>query len=87
VRFPPTLSWTHSLIPLKVTNPAARSYQIEAAREGWSNRELERQVASLLFERLAKSRDKEKILDLARRGHELNGPPWLANAHRAAETS
>ena len=60
---------------LKVTNPAARSfYEIEAAREGWSSRELERQVASLLFERLAKSRDKEKVLDLARRGHELDGP-------------
>lgn len=74
-RFAPTLSWTHYLILLKVTNPAARSfYEIEAAREGWSSRELERQVASLLFERLAKSRDKEKVLDLARRGHELDGP-------------
>jgi hypothetical protein len=70
VGFPPTLSWTHYLILLKVTNPAARSfYEIEAAREDWSSRELERQVASLLFERLAKSRDKEKVLDLARRGH------------------
>lgn len=75
VRFPPTLSWTHYLILLKVTNPGARSfYEIEAAREGWSSRELERQVASLLFEQLAKSRDKEKVLDLARRGHELDGP-------------
>ena len=75
VRFPPTLSWTHYLILLKVTNPAARSfYEIEAAREGWSSRELERQVASLLFDRLAKSRDKEKVLALARRGHELDGP-------------
>ena len=75
VGFPPTLSWTHYLILLKVTNPAARSfYEIEAAREGWSSRELERQVASLLFERLAKSRDKEKVRDLARRGHQLDGP-------------
>jgi len=75
VGFPSTLSWTHYLILLKVTNPAARSfYEIEAAREGWSSRELERQVASLLFDRLAKSRDKEKVLDLARRGHELEGP-------------
>lgn len=31
-------------------------------------------MSSLLFDRLAKSRDKEKVLDLARRGHELEGP-------------
>jgi len=28
----------------------------------------------LFFERLAASRDKEKVLDLARRGHTLDGP-------------
>ena len=34
------------LILLKVTNPAVRSfYEIEAAREGWSSRELEREEA------------------------------------------
>ncbi len=44
VGFPPTPSWTHYLILLKVTNPAARSfYEIEAAREGWASRELERE--------------------------------------------
>lgn len=32
-------------------------YEIEALREAWSARELERQIASLLFERLAKSRE------------------------------
>jgi predicted nuclease of restriction endonuclease-like (RecB) superfamily len=73
--FPPYLGWTHYLILMRVANPAARAfYEIEAAREGWSSRELERQIASLLFERLAKSRDKEKVLTLARRGHELERP-------------
>lgn len=73
--FPPNLGWAHYLILLRVLNPAARAfYEIEAAREGWSSRELERQIASLLFERLAKSRDKDKVLALARVGHQLDSP-------------
>ena len=55
--FPPTLAWSHYLVLMRVTRPEARSfYEIEAARESWSVRELERQVAALLFDRLAKSR-------------------------------
>jgi len=73
--FPSHLGWTHYLILMRVANPTARAfYEIEAARESWSSRELERQIASLLFERLAKSRDKEKVLALARRGHEIEVP-------------
>jgi len=73
--FPPHLGWTHYLVLLRVTNPTARAfYEIEAARESWSSRELERQIASLLFERLARSRDKTKVLALARRGHEIEVP-------------
>lgn len=73
--FPPHLGWTHYLVLLRVTNPAARAfYEIEAVRESWSSRALERQIASLLFERLARSHDKEKVLALARSGHQLDGP-------------
>jgi predicted nuclease of restriction endonuclease-like (RecB) superfamily len=73
--FPPYLGWTHYLLLMRVTNPTARAfYEIEAARESWSSRELERQIASLLFERLAKSRNKEQVLALARRGHEVERP-------------
>lgn len=73
--FPSQLGWTHYLLLMRVANPEARAfYEIEAAREGWSSRELERQIASLLFDRLAKSRDKEKVRALARRGHEVEGP-------------
>lgn len=52
---------------MKVTNPAARSfYEAECAKAGWSYRQLQRQINTLLFERLAKSRDKETgILFLA----------------------
>jgi predicted nuclease of restriction endonuclease-like (RecB) superfamily len=73
--FPSQLGWTHYLVLLRVADPTARAfYEIEAVREGWSSRELERQIASLLFERLARSRNKEKVLALARKGQRLDGP-------------
>ena len=37
----------------------------------WSVRELQRQIASLLYERLALSKDKDKILELAQKGQVL----------------
>jgi len=73
--FPPGLGWTHYLILIKVTRPEARAfYEIEAARECWSTRELERQIGALLFDRLAKNRDPEAVLALARRGQEVAKP-------------
>lgn len=74
-RFPPTLSWSHYLVLVRVTDPAARAfYEIEASKEAWSTRELERQVASLLYERLARSRDRDKVVALSKKGHEVHGP-------------
>lgn len=73
--FPPILSWTHYRLLLTVEKRDARSfYEIEAAREGWSVRELERQMASMLFERLAMSRDKEQVIALARKGQQMTAP-------------
>jgi predicted nuclease of restriction endonuclease-like (RecB) superfamily len=73
--FPPNLGWTHYAILMRVANPAARSfYEIEAVREAWSTRELERQIGALLFERLAANRDKEQVLELARRGQQVSAP-------------
>lgn len=70
--FPPVLGWSHYLVLLRVRNPRARSfYEIEAAREAWSVRELERQVATLLFERLAQSRSPDEVLSLAREGQRV----------------
>jgi predicted nuclease of restriction endonuclease-like (RecB) superfamily len=68
----PDLSWTHYRVLTKVESPLARDfYEIEAARNHWSARELERQVNSLLFERLARSRDKQGLMRLARSGQEI----------------
>ena len=69
------LSWTHYRILLRVENPDARGfYKNEAVSACWSTRELERQIHSLLFERLALSRDREGVLALAQKGHEIEQP-------------
>jgi predicted nuclease of restriction endonuclease-like (RecB) superfamily len=69
------LSWTHYRLLLRVENPDARSfYENEAIAARWSTRELERQIHSLLFERLALSRDREGVLELAQKGHEIQQP-------------
>lgn len=71
----PGLSWTHYRTLLKVARPEARDfYEIEAVRSGWSARQLERQINSFLFERLAKSRDKKGVLALANEGQVLVRP-------------
>ncbi len=74
-QFPPVLGWTHYVILMRVANPTARAfYEIEAAREAWSTRQLERQIGSLLFDRLAKHRDPQAVLALAREGQEVATP-------------
>ena len=74
-RFTPDLSWTHDRSLLKASSLGARSfYEIESLRHAWSARELDRQINSLLFERLAKSRDKEGLLRLANQGQRPQQP-------------
>ena len=69
------LSWTHYRTLLKVKRSVARSfYEIESVKNGWSARQLERQIDSLLFERLLKSRDKKGVLALANKGQVVNNP-------------
>jgi predicted nuclease of restriction endonuclease-like (RecB) superfamily len=69
------LSWTHYRTLLRVEKPEVRSfYEIEAIQNNWSARELERQINSLLYERLALSKDKKGLLRLAKKGHEIQRP-------------
>lgn len=64
------LSWTHYRLLLRVEKTdAQRFYEIKAVNARWSTRELERQINSLLFERLALSRDKPGVMALAAKGH------------------
>jgi predicted nuclease of restriction endonuclease-like (RecB) superfamily len=58
----PQLSWTHYRLLLRLEKPEARAFcEAETVNAGWSTRELERQINSLLFERLALSRDKAGV--------------------------
>lgn len=71
----PNLSWTHYRTLLRVEAAAARGfYEIEAIRNNWSARELERQINSLLYERLALSTDKKGLVRLAAKGQEIQKP-------------
>jgi predicted nuclease of restriction endonuclease-like (RecB) superfamily len=74
-KFHPGLSWTHYRTLLRVEKREARAfYEIEAINNAWSARELQRQTNSLLFERLALSKDKKSLLRLAQKGHEIQKP-------------
>ena len=69
------LGWIHYRALMRVNRPEARSfYEIEAAKNNWSGRELERQINSLLYDRLAKSKDKEGLLQLATEGQVIIKP-------------
>ena len=66
------LSWTHYRILMRIEKPEARAfYEIECVKNNWSARELERQKGSLLFERIALSKDKKALMRLAQKGQEL----------------
>lgn len=57
------LSWTHYRLLSRIDTVNSREfYEKECIRAGWSTRELERQINSLLFERLLKTKDKRKWL-------------------------
>jgi predicted nuclease of restriction endonuclease-like (RecB) superfamily len=72
------LSWTHYVELLGIKDPDERSfYEIESANSGWNVRELKRQKASCLYERLALSRDQAGIKRLAREGQLITKPEDL----------
>jgi predicted nuclease of restriction endonuclease-like (RecB) superfamily len=63
------LSWSHYCELLKEDDANTRSfYEIEAAENGWSMRELRRQMDSMLSERLCLSKDKRKVKELSHKG-------------------
>lgn len=64
-----TLGWSHYVELLTLDDTAERRfYEIEAAANQWTVRELQRQIASSLYHRLALSRDKEEVRRLATEG-------------------
>jgi predicted nuclease of restriction endonuclease-like (RecB) superfamily len=94
------LSWTHYRTLLKVERDTTRAfYEIEAVKLAWSAREPERQINSLLFERLSRSRDKKGVMRLAIEGQTAARPvdlfkdptviefPGLPESHRMLEST
>lgn len=69
------LSWTHYQILMRIENEDARRfYEIETVNQQWSVRQLQRQIGSSLYERLALSRDKDTVLALANVGQTVESP-------------
>jgi len=69
------LSWSHYCELLKVKEDLARSfYEKQCEKEDWSLRELRRQINSLLFERIALSKDVKGVLELAKKGQIIEKP-------------
>ena len=63
------LSWSHYVELLKIEDPLERSfYQKECEQENWGVRELRRQMRSMLFQRLALSKDKQEVIRLSKEG-------------------
>lgn len=71
----PQLSWNHLQILMRIEDVNARRfYEIESQQQNWSVRQLQRQVASSLYERLALSRDKDEVMRLAQEGQTIEKP-------------
>lgn len=72
-KFP--LSWSHYLKLMRIDNADQRHfYEIEAAQNHWGLKELQRQFDSALYERLALSRDKDKVMGLALKSQVIEKP-------------
>jgi hypothetical protein len=73
-----TLGWSHYVELLTIDSAEERRfYEIEATAGQWSVRELQRQIASSLYQRLALSKDKDAIRRLATEGQVVEKPADL----------
>lgn len=61
------LNWSQYRRLIQIEDPDKREYyELESVNGGWTARETERQINSMLYERLLLSNEKEKILAVAR---------------------
>lgn len=80
------LSWSHYVLLMKIDNKEEqRFYEIESGKNNWSVRELQRQFDSALYERLALSKDKRGIKELARKGQIVEKPTDALKHHTVLE--
>lgn len=64
------LNWSQYKLLISIDDKDKREYyELESLNNGWTGRELERQIHSQLFERLLLSNDREALMSMARRTH------------------
>lgn len=81
-----SLSWTHYIQLLKIADENERNfYEIEAAKNNWAVKELQRQYNSSLFERLALSKDKKSVEELSKKGQLIEKPTDALKSHYILE--
>ena len=62
------LNWMQYKLLIAIDDDYKREYyELEASNNAWTGREMERQINSLLYERLLMSNDKESVLAVARK--------------------
>ena len=62
------LNWMQYRLLISIDNDQKREYyELEAANNAWTGREMERQINSSLYERLLLSNDKDAVLAVARK--------------------
>lgn len=72
------LSWTHYRLLLRINKEDIRQfYLIESINNKWSTRQLDRQINSLLYERLSLSKDKKQVKQLSKKGQIIQKPEDL----------
>ena len=72
------LSWTHYRLLLRVEDEKARTFYLnEAAENGWSSRQLERQINSFYYQRLLASHNKNVVKHEAEKNNDEISPSKL----------
>ncbi len=62
------LNWSQYKLLISIDDPDKREYyELESVNNAWTARETERQINSMLYERLLMSNDKESVLAVARK--------------------
>jgi predicted nuclease of restriction endonuclease-like (RecB) superfamily len=73
-----SLTFSHLLELSRIDSPLKRAfYELQLLKEGWSVRELKRQLNSMLFERVGLSRDREAVMALSRDGLLVETPATI----------
>ena len=68
------LSWSHYVLLIHFDDLSRKFYEIETVKSHWGVRELDRQISSQLFERLAISKNDAEISKLSSEGQIIENP-------------